>query len=102
MRHSFRYPNEELLKQIQHHVESDLQGRRHMAIPSQEECEELRDKALEGDEIAIERVFKLWAHAELPVNVQQRVSLALIFDAHAQVNRKLKNQNNGQIHQGQN
>lgn len=88
MEHSFRYPGEEVMRQIMQQCESGEP--RTLPLPSQTECINLRDSALAGNELAIERVFKLYFNAVVPATAPERVSLAIIFDAYAQVNRKLQ------------
>lgn len=87
MEHSFHYPSEDVLRQIQERVERNAQHT--LEIPSQTECFRLRDAALNGDEIAVERVYNLYHFAQVPTSAQQRVALAVIFDVYQTVNKKL-------------
>ena len=86
MNRSFAYPSEELLRQIQERVERNAQHT--LEIPSQDECLKLRDAALSGDELAIERTFNLFHFAVVPATVQHRVALSIIFDVYNQLNKK--------------
>ena len=88
MEHSFHYPGEEVMRQIMQQCEAGMP--RTLPLPAQEECINLRDSALAGNELAIERVFKLYHNAVVPATAPERVALAIIFDAYAQINRKLK------------
>jgi hypothetical protein len=85
MQRSFHYPSEEILQQIQHRIEKNNQHS--LEIPSQEDCLNLRDAALNGDEIAIERVHNLFHFAVVPTSVQQRVSLSIIFEVYNKVSK---------------
>ena len=85
MQHSFHYPSEEVLLQIQERVEKNTQHK--LAIPDQEECFNLRDAALNGDEIAIERVYNLFHFAVVPTTAPERVSLSIIFDVYNRVKK---------------
>lgn len=49
----------------------------------------MRDDALDGDELAIEEVYNLYYNAVVPATAPERTSIAIIFDAYAQVNQKL-------------
>jgi hypothetical protein len=88
MQHSFRYPGDEVMQQILQQCECGAP--RTLPLPSQTECINLRDSALTGNQLAIERVFKLYHNAVVPATAPERVSLAIIFDAYAQVNRKIQ------------